>query len=365
MTDLRLRRLLLAAGMLLVVLALPVTLARLSGLDSWTPTVQLVGLAPLATGLLVAAVVLLVVLLLVVLLPAVPGRGATTPGRRDRRSVRVPLVALLVASALVALHLSWLLPGPPTRPVAAGTVVTVLSVNARFGGADAERVVDLVRERDVDVLTVQELTADLADDLDRAGLGDLLPHAVRVERPGPAGAGTWSRWPQRELPAPPTTFTTLRSVVTVPGPVGALTVTNVHTWPPLPGTVQRWRADLAAVTALAADTDGPHVLAGDLNATPDHSRFRALVGTGLVDTAAGRGQVWRPTWPSDQPWPPFLALDHVLVDAGITARTVERVEVAGTDHLAVLAVIDAGPPPGPIGQRPSAPASAPIEVGAP
>lgn len=322
-------------ALVLLVVAAPVTLARLLGsvgLDTVTPWVQLVGLTPLAGA------VLLVALAAAVVAPA---------GRRL-------VVVLLVA---VALHAGWALApvvsdrldrpdrsgAEPGRHDGAG--LRLLSVNARFGNADADAVVALVRGLDVDVLALQELTPGLARDLERAGLPDLLPHAVSVRAPGARGSGTFSRWPLTDLGAPPTTFTTVVTRVAVPGVPAGVTVVNAHTWPPLPGTVERWRRDHDLLRGALADLPSQVVVAGDLNATRDHSTLRHLLRSAdLAEVPDGR--VWSPTWPADQPFPALLRLDHLLAGPGVGATgTATAHRVAGSDHLAVVADlgVDASP----------------------
>ncbi|WP_380165142.1 endonuclease/exonuclease/phosphatase family protein [Jannaschia sp. R86511] len=315
-------RVLLAVGVLPAVGALPVTLVRLLGRDGVTPVAQVVGLTPFAGLVLLVAVLPLLVV-------AFPLRGPRWP-------------AAVVVCALL-LHGWWLVPRDVPAAPADGTSVTVMSVNARFGNADPGRVVELVRDNGVDVLLVQELTPGLAAGLEASGLTGLLPEAVTTVRPGPDGTGTFTRWSQDRLPAPATTFATVRSVVTVPG-ARPLTLTNAHTWPPLPGTVDRWRDDHRLLLEAVSEGPDPQVLAGDLNATRDHARFRALTATGLRDAAAR--QVWARTWPANQLWPPLLALDHVLVDPATGVDQVQRFPVDGTDHLAVVAELTVARPPG-------------------
>ncbi|PAU68072.1 endonuclease/exonuclease/phosphatase family protein [Bifidobacterium criceti] len=52
----------------------------------------------------------------------------------------------------------------------------VLTLNCRYGHADAEQIVRLVRAEDVAVLALQELSEDIVDRLDAAGLRELLPY---------------------------------------------------------------------------------------------------------------------------------------------------------------------------------------------
>mgnify|MGYP002508253242 CR=1 FL=1 len=52
----------------------------------------------------------------------------------------------------------------------------VLTLNCRFGHANAAEIVRMVRDEDVAVLALQELTEDLVRQLDAAGLAELLPY---------------------------------------------------------------------------------------------------------------------------------------------------------------------------------------------
>ena len=52
----------------------------------------------------------------------------------------------------------------------------VMTLNCRYGRANAAAIVGAVKEHDVAVLALQELTDDLVAALDEAGLSDLLPY---------------------------------------------------------------------------------------------------------------------------------------------------------------------------------------------
>jgi endonuclease/exonuclease/phosphatase family metal-dependent hydrolase len=80
------------------------------------------------------------------------------------------------------------------------------------------------------------------------------------------------------------------------------------------------------------------VLAGDFNATLDHSGLRRLIRTGYRDAAATVGAGLAGTWgPYDgDPIPP-VTIDHVLVDRRVRVRSVSVHRVPGSDHRAVLA----------------------------
>ncbi len=52
----------------------------------------------------------------------------------------------------------------------------VMTLNCRFGRANAAAIVSAVKKHDIAVLALQELTDDLVAQLDAAGLSDLLPY---------------------------------------------------------------------------------------------------------------------------------------------------------------------------------------------
>jgi endonuclease/exonuclease/phosphatase (EEP) superfamily protein YafD len=265
-------------------------------------------------------------------------------------SAIVPLVVALVArewvvAAVAALALGLLalalapraLDGPQhARSDRAGQPLVVMTVNLRFGGADARAVLRLIREHDVDVLSLQELTPEAVARLDEAGARRLLPG--RVLRAGARGSGTglMARRPLRPLLAPRAGDPEqLQAALRLPGG-GELDVVCVHPDPPISAeAVGDWRAVMRALPASV--TDGRRtVLAGDFNATLDHRDLRRLLARGYADAADATGDGLRPTFDAAPPLPP-IAIDHVLVPAGIGVRRVASHAIAGTDHRALLA----------------------------
>ncbi len=87
---------------------------------------------------------------------------------------------------------------PRPQPGATGPRLRVLTANLYFGRGDAEVVVSRVRQGSVDVLFLQELTADAVTRLKQAGLDDLMPHTQIDLRGGSRGSGIYSRFPLTE-----------------------------------------------------------------------------------------------------------------------------------------------------------------------
>ncbi|MEU4687767.1 endonuclease/exonuclease/phosphatase family protein [Actinoplanes sp. NPDC023714] len=269
----------------------------------------------------------------VALWSAIPALVALVARRWAAAAVAV-LTAFGLAMGVVPRALPNLDRGPSD-----GTAITVMTANLLFGGADPASIVRLVRENDVAILAVQELTEPAAGALDAAGLGDLLPHRSVNAEAGASGSGLYSRYPITEPGSWRTDggFLQAYATVRVPGAV-PITSESAHPLAPaVPESFSGWRSDLAGQPA--ADPDGtPRILLGDFNATLDHKLLRDLVGTGYRDAADATGKGWIGTWgPYDgDPIPP-VTIDHVLADERIGIRDVEVHGVTGSDHRAVIA----------------------------
>ena len=119
------------------------------------------------------------------------------------------------------------------------------------------------------------------------------------------------------------------------GRLGALRFAAVHTQAPVTRKIARWATDLAGLRQWCAGPT-PVVVAGDLNATLDHSALRAGMA-GCADAADQRGAGLIPTWgPSPRTRPFGPQIDHVLTNDGIAAETFAVRDVPGSDHRAVL-----------------------------
>jgi endonuclease/exonuclease/phosphatase (EEP) superfamily protein YafD len=258
-------------------------------------------------------------------------------------------VALAVSVLLLAPLLVWEVPAalPGGDESAAGSHrLTVMEFNTKVGVADPAALLREVEARGVDVLVLAEsegvfLTALLDGGLSsRLRYGDPHDPASTVQ--------IWSRWPVTALPPVNGTMDPgPRAVVQTPW--GPVTVIGVHTTSPVSAArIGEWEHDLTAVGAAARATTGRQLVVGDFNAGMDHQPFRNLLsGAGLVDAAAeaGLGHGWPAfTWPADRsPVPPLVGIDHVLVRGGVRVRGVSTVEIAGSDHLALVASLTLDP----------------------
>ncbi|MFE6282728.1 endonuclease/exonuclease/phosphatase family protein [Streptomyces sp. NPDC057877] len=219
---------------------------------------------------------------------------------------------------------------PDGAPVAS---FRVLTANVEFGqGTPA--LVAAVREYRPDVVFVPECEytcdARLAETLD-----DDYPHRRVVAGGGSDGSVLLSRFPLRGTDPVPGDLGMPGAVADVRG--NAVRLQLAHPMPPVPGQLDLWRRDLGALRDFAADhRDSATIIAGDFNASQDHAAFRRILDTGLYDAARLRGDDRTPTWPA-RTAPAFgVQIDHVLVSEEFSVREVRFLDLAESDHRALL-----------------------------
>lgn len=241
----------------------------------------------------------------------------------------IGLTVVAVAVALAAVLIPRLVPAP--APVASGRQVRVMAANLYEGRADVKTIVELVREHNVDVLNLEELTPREVQEFERAGLFDVLPYRVLKPAPGGEGTGIASRYPVTALSlAGPSLLAQPSARVDLGG--AALEVVAVHPVPPTT-SVATWKNEIGG---LPAPDQTIRILAGDFNATLDHATFRRLLKSGYADAGERLGRGFVPTWPS-RGWPPPVAIDHVVVDSRVAVTGYEVFGLPGSDHRAVYA----------------------------
>lgn len=290
----------------------------LFGLDGRSPFVQLVSFRP---WVLVAVVALLAVLMVIL--------------RFERRVwpfVAGVLAVLVIGGAMV-------LPRVIADPVpTGGRLLTVLSFNTYEGAADVDELAALIRDRRPDIISVVE-----SSDPFRSRLAPLVePLGYRLHtstppgRPDVAGVTAVIADGLGDVDVRIGDETSAFPYLEVTGGgLGGLRVAAFHSVAPVPGSVPRWHHDLELLARWCAGPTAA-VVAGDFNATLDHSALRTGMA-GCSDAADQRGAGLVPTWgPSDRTRAIGPQIDHVLVTDGIEAETFEVHDIAGSDHRAIL-----------------------------
>jgi endonuclease/exonuclease/phosphatase family metal-dependent hydrolase len=221
------------------------------------------------------------------------------------------------------------------QPKAYGPALTVMTANLYVGRADAVAVVDMVKQYEVEVLSLQELSPAMVQDLDRAGIDSVLPYRLFEAQRGASGSGLASKYPlQQTQIVDPATFAQPSAILDLPGVVDP-EVMVVHT---APGVEPQWTATWRTELADLPDADlkaRPRLLVGDFNATLDHPDLRDVISRGYADAAERRGAGMTPTWPAGI-WPPPVTIDHVLVDARSEVIDYQVHDLPGSDHRAIV-----------------------------
>lgn len=227
-----------------------------------------------------------------------------------------------------------------TAPASAVPVVAMTS-NLRLGLADPAQVVAAVRGHHVGVLMLEELTPAEQSRLVAAGLDRLLRYHVSDPRPSAEGTGLWSRYPLSATSRRSDfTFAFVTARVHIPGVAGEPLLVATHMPGPWPQPSTEWQKDIAHLpTVLRALAPGvPALVGGDLNATPDVAQFRTVLAAGFHDAAQQAGAGVTRTYPSDEWFPPLIAIDHVLTRQAV-ATSASTVEIRGSDHRALVVTV--------------------------
>jgi endonuclease/exonuclease/phosphatase family metal-dependent hydrolase len=194
----------------------------------------------------------------------------------------------------------------------------------------------MVRRMHPDVLAVLELTPGFALELEAYGIDRMLPRHVLSIAPAAAGGGLYSALPIRALPnLVPCGFRMPRAEVTMANGARAR-VLAVHPYPPKRPIVDFWRTCLAGLPA-GRESGPPWILAGDFNATLDHTEMQDVLDSGYRDAGEVTGGGLAPTWPADAVLPPPITIDHVLAPDEVTIAGYSVEDIPGSDHRAVFA----------------------------
>lgn len=219
----------------------------------------------------------------------------------------------------------------------------VMTCNVYRGAADAQSIVDAVRDERVEVLALQETSDEFIDALNAAGIGDYLPYAQVSSSDGVYGNGIWSATPLSD----PSDDDVDSSASFMPGGTVAfedgtkpVRFVSVHTTAPVPGYWKQWKHSLDELARMRSDTSTRYVFMGDFNATDDHTPFRMFLGDRFQDAAKASAHGFAFTWPADRAWTPaFAGIDHVVIDQGMQAGQTKTLEIPGSDHKALLTTV--------------------------
>lgn len=226
--------------------------------------------------------------------------------------------------------------GAETETCQRGRSLSILTANVLMSNRDYRPLIDLVRERDPDLVLLLEPDAKWAAAI--APLHTRYPFRLSEPLPNTYGLILLSKLPLDGM--------ALRHIMLpdIPSVAGRLTLRGgaaidlygIHPKPPVPGTDTDARdAELVIVGEEVRKSGRASIVFGDLNdvAWSDTSRlFKDLSGT--IDPRVGRG--FYPTFHAQYPllrWP----LDHVFYTPHFALVRMERLPDVGSDHFPLLA----------------------------
>jgi endonuclease/exonuclease/phosphatase (EEP) superfamily protein YafD len=304
-----------AAASLGFVAAALVVLPDVVRLDHWTPFAQLVAFRP----------VLVVAL-------AIAGAGLLFV---RRPAVRWAACAALLACLIAAVSIAHCAIADPTMKGGSTDSLVVATINVKGGNASVDQVAALVEQSGADLVALPEAGEAYRAALE-AALGDgYTGSSLQVSDSAVSAVSVLFRTDLGAVAIEPSISGSFPTMEVTGGELGPLRFVAFHAYPPLPFATGRWRGDLEGLQRFCAASDGA-VIAGDFNATLDHSALRAAVD-GCADAAATRGEGLHGTWPASAPAPLRAQIDHVFTTDGLQADSVSFSEIDGTDHLAVVA----------------------------
>ena len=328
-----------------------------SALASWLSRIPLVAQAIAFPSIAAAGTVLAVAAALLGGLLARRGEGPRAGGGQraakgggPRPARRGPTGFALACSALFAVP-SLILAASPGFGIASArgesssstssTAVSVIAWNAA-GRAGPEEIRDLLDGRDPDVIVLPEYrdggeagARRLAGMLTASGR-DPRNYSVFSSPTDPAYDPTTVAIHKRlgEYRAAGGIATTFGSLTLRPSDPAKPTIVAVHTAPPVPGLMGRWRRDLDEVRAYMDRERGRAILAGDFNATLRHGGLGSSPRWADALASAGSREG---TWPSSLPAALASPIDHVFVNSGASVVSAEVIGLGGSDHNAVAA----------------------------
>lgn len=267
------------------------------------------------------------------------------------RRPRLAATALILAGVHLAPELALELPAPDTEVLSEEPAsLTIATCNLLWRNRRHAQLLAWIGRVDPDIVAFQEVSPRWRRVLESlsASYPTLLlsPPAAEWNR-GTWGTAILARVPAADLqliPPPDGIFRPLMQLTTVLAGE-PLVLRSAH--PIRPG--RAWRThDRNVVLDLFEEQDwtGNSLLLGDLNVTSTSPAFTDLLqATGLRDSRAGFGR--QPTYTTNHLIPGLsIAIDHVLVSAGLDILERRTEDLPGSDHRNVIVRLAARSTPG-------------------
>jgi endonuclease/exonuclease/phosphatase (EEP) superfamily protein YafD len=266
----------------------------------------------------------------------IPAVGGVAVAALWQRRYALSIVAAITGLSILGLSLPLISSSDGAEAAERSAVMRVAAINLLFSNPRVDEVANAIANLDADVITFSEFTAEHRDTLLASAIADEYPYQINRDGLYAGGMAVWSRLPISEGDSPDTTNRTIDA--TIDGPDGTVRIMAVH--PPTPiHDLARWQQEIEGIGEAADAASLPTLAIGDFNASYWHPVFRELLDRGLTDAHIAVGQGWSTSWPTDEPFPPFVRLDHAVTNAGLVSTAVEDFDVPGSDHVGFVVTV--------------------------
>ena len=237
--------------------------------------------------------------------------------------------------------------------------IRVMTLNCRYGKANAAQIIETAKKYNVNTLLLQELSESLVKNLEKLGIYEIFPTSCVGSKSEHNNGGFNAIFTQYSAISTCNNAVKIEAA-SVPSVTTCLDFgdaenvcvkfASAHPKSPMRGC-SAWSEGIRALakvgnaaetteTAETCELSTLTILTGDLNSAIDHPSFRSLLKSGFLDASICLGKRLK-TWPTWLKWP-NLTLDHVLFCAkNLHAKAVwqKNAVIDGTDHLAYIASI--------------------------
>ncbi|WP_421778577.1 endonuclease/exonuclease/phosphatase family protein [Gardnerella sp. DNF01144] len=239
--------------------------------------------------------------------------------------------------------------------------IRVMTLNCRYGRANASQIIKIAKTHKIDTILLQEVSEKLVKSLEKLGIERDFAH-VQLGNTNKNENGGFNAIYTRLSNIKESFGESIKidaanvpifTAVACDSSLEAcdssaenllITFASAHPKSPMRGC-DAWSSGIMSLAKIGENHNKSGckkvtIIGGDLNSTPDHPSFRALLKSGFLDASMQIGKRLK-TWPTWQKWP-NLALDHVLVKStGCSAKATEQstIRVDGSDHFALIVCV--------------------------
>lgn len=241
-----------------------------------------------------------------------------------------------------------------TRSQEKSLEIRVMTLNCRYGRANASQIIKLAKTHKIDTILLQEVSEKLVKNLEKLGIKRDFAH-VQLGNTNNHENGGFNAIYTRLSNIKESFGKSIKidaanvPIVTAEACDSSaenllITFASAHPKSPMRGCAA-WCSGIMSLAKIGENHNKSGckkvtIIGGDLNSTPDHPSFRTLLKSGFFDASMQIGKRLK-TWPTWQKWP-NLALDHVLVkSSGCIAKATEQstIRVDGSDHFALIVCV--------------------------